>query len=155
MRTIYLFLLAAIVGLELGIGILFAPAIFKANELLGGDILSRLQSGIIMSSIFVKFNYILLAVAAFSFIIEGFGYFKKQLGFRLRFSKLMLAVIVLALSLLFVFYFSSYILNAASLGSVDTQAFAKMHQASEFCLKLITIAQLLLFFLSSIIVKKC
>lgn len=157
MKEVYLFLLAAMVGIELSLGVLLAPILFHANELLGIQLLSRLQSGTLMSFAFIKFNYALVFVSVLALGMEGFYFFRKIDGFKKRFSRLMLAIIVLALSLLFVFYFSSYILEAArsAFANTNMQVFEKMHKASEYVLKLIMFGQLVLFFLSFNQAKKC
>lgn len=156
MKRIYLFLLAALIGCELSIGVLLAPTLFHANDILGLNLLSRLQSGLLMSQVFVKFNYVLVFVAVFGMLLQSYEYFKHKGGFKKRFSKLMLGAIILVLSLLFVFYFSAYILEAArtSMEGVQMQEFDKIHKASEYCLKIIMLAQLILFFLSYDIAKK-
>lgn len=156
MKQIYLFLLAAIVGVELSVGVFLAPTLFHANDILGEVLLTRLQSGLLMSSVFIKFNYCLLVVAVLAALMESVGFFKEKAGFKKRFSKLMLALIILVLSLLFIFYFSSYILEAAKEGmkGVNMGEFEKMHKASEYTLKIILIAQIFLFFLSFDIAKK-
>lgn len=156
LKAVYLFSLAVIIGIELSIGVFLAPVLFTANEILKEAVLTRLQSGLLMSEIFIKFNYVLLFVSSLSFLYESYSFFKDELAFKLRFSKFMLSFIVLALSLLFVFHLSAYILEAAraAMQNVDLIAFEKVHKASELSLKIIIIAQFLLFFLSFNIARK-
>lgn len=154
MKSIYLFLLAAIVGFEFGIGAVVAPVIFSPPESLSA-ILSKFNSGILMSEIFVRFGYVLISVCIFSLLFEIAGVFDRC-NFYLKFSRLMLSIICAGGAFLFVFYFTDFIINAQALGeaSVSTQEFLQIHTASEYTLKIIMIAQVMLFFTRLILCKK-
>ncbi|EAH7779714.1 DUF4149 domain-containing protein, partial [Campylobacter coli] len=54
MKAINLFLLAAMIGIELILGIVVAPVIFYPANLIGEGVLSHFQSGLMMTQIFIK-----------------------------------------------------------------------------------------------------
>ena len=147
---IYLFLLAALIGIELALGAFVAPTIFFPQSFLGDGVLSHFQSGQLMTQIFLKYNKILMIITAISFIFEmvNFNNNKAQ-NFNYRFSTLMLAVLNLILMVLFVLVFTDYIVEAQKNGAAATQTaeFAKIHKGSEWTMKLMIIAQTILFFM--------
>ncbi|MCR6570836.1 DUF4149 domain-containing protein [Campylobacter insulaenigrae] len=150
MKAVYLFLLASLIGIEISIGVLLAPTIFYPEKFIGEGVLTHFQSGLLMTNIFIKFNYVLLGVSILSILVEIFSFKNKHYSFKINFSKFMLSLIILALSLLFVFYFSAYVLQAQNLGeeATQTQEFIKIHGASEVVMKIIMFSQLALFFLN-------
>ena len=156
MKAVNLFLLAAVIGVELVLGVVVAPVIFYPQNLIGDNVLNHFQSGLIMSDIFVKMGYVLLVVAFFNAFYELANFLKKRENFQLRFSKFALSFIVLALALFFVFYFTAYILEAQKLGEsvIQTAEFQSMHEASEVVIKIIVCMQIFLYFLSFKIAKK-
>ncbi|MBP5778420.1 MAG: DUF4149 domain-containing protein [Campylobacter sp.] len=147
---IYLFLLAALIGIELALGVFVAPTIFFPQSFLGDGVLSHFQSGQLMTQIFLKYNKILMIITAISFIFEmvNFNNNKSQ-NFNFRFSTLMLAVLNLILMVLFVLVFTDYIVEAQKAGAAATQTaeFAKIHKGSEWTMKFMIIAQTILFFM--------
>ncbi|EAK5116347.1 DUF4149 domain-containing protein [Campylobacter upsaliensis] len=156
MKAIHLFLLAAMIGVELILGVVVAPVVFYPQGLIGENVLSHFQSGLMMSDIFVKMGYVLLVVALFNALYELINFFKKKEKFQLRFSKFALSIIVLILALFFVFYFTAYILEAQKMGEsvIKTAEFQSMHEASEVVIKIIVCMQIFLYFLSFKIAKK-
>lgn len=156
MKAIHLFLLAAMIGVELILGVVVAPVIFYPQSLIGENVLSHFQSGLMMSDIFVKMGYVLLAVAFFNALYELINFLKKEEKFQLRFSKFALSIIILTLALFFVFYFTAYILEAQKMGesAIKTAEFQSMHEASEVVIKIIVCMQIFLYFLSFKIAKK-
>ena len=156
MKAIHLFLLAAMIGVELILGVVVAPVVFYPQDLIGENVLSHFQSGLMMSDIFVKMGYVLLVVALFNALYELINFFKKEEKFQLRFSKFALSIIVLILALFFVFYFTAYILEAQKMGEsvIKTAEFQSMHDASEVVIKIIDCMQIFLYFLSFKIAKK-
>ena len=156
MRAIHLFLLAAMIGVELILGVVVAPVVFYPQNLIGENVLSHFQSGLMMSDIFVKMGSVLLAVALFNALYELVNFLKKQENFQLRFSKFALSIIILILALFFVFYFTAYILEAQKMGEsvIKTAEFQSMHEASEVVIKIIVCMQIFLYFLSFKIAKK-
>ncbi len=156
MKAIHLFLLAAMIGVELILGVVVAPVVFYPQSLIGENVLSHFQSGLMMSDIFVKMGYVLLAAALFNALYELINFFKKEEKFQLRFSKFALSIIILILALFFVFYFTAYILEAQKMGEsvIKTTEFQSMHEASEVVIKIIVCMQIFLYFLSFKIAKK-
>lgn len=150
MKVIYLFLLASLVGIEISIGAFLAPTIFYPAKFIGEGVLSHFQSGLLMTNIFVKFGYVLIAVGILSFVYEIFSFRNKNSTFKINFSKFMLSFIILALSLLFVFYFTDYVVAKQALGESATKSdeFLKVHNASEVVMKIIMLSQVVLFFLN-------
>ncbi|NLY04035.1 MAG: DUF4149 domain-containing protein [Campylobacter sp.] len=149
--NIYLFLLAILVGLELMAGAIVAPVIFYPNQLLGEGVLDHFQSGILMTEIFIRLNSAIIIICLISFIYELINLSKnKTESFNLKFSTFMLAAIILALACAFAFYFTDYIVEAQKLGptaTIGNASFNKMHDASEWTMKIILILQAILFFL--------
>ncbi|MGB2553916.1 DUF4149 domain-containing protein, partial [Campylobacter sp. MOP51] len=60
MKGLYLLLLAALIGIEISIGAFVAPTLFYPQSIIGDGILTHFQSGLLMTNIFVKFNYVLI-----------------------------------------------------------------------------------------------
>lgn len=148
--NIYLFLLAALVGMEISAGAFVAPVIFFPQDLIGENVLTHFQSGKMMSAIFVKLNYALIIISLVAFIYEIMNFFANKVeDFKVKFSAIMLSCINLALALLFVFYFTDFILEAQKLGEVATlqsPEFNQIHKASEWTMKIMMLAQTILFF---------
>ncbi|MBZ7964749.1 DUF4149 domain-containing protein [Campylobacter sp. 2457A] len=156
MKAVNLFLLAAMIGIELILGIVVTPVIFYPQNFIGDGILSHYQSGILMTQIFIKMGYLLLIVSTINILFEIFSYFREKNNFKIKFSKLMLSLIILILSLVFVFYFTEQIISMQKLGEQATTSteFASIHSASEITLKIILVSQIFLYFLSFKIEKK-
>ncbi|QKF63361.1 DUF4149 domain-containing membrane protein [Campylobacter mucosalis] len=150
-KNIYLFFLAGLVGMEIALGVFVAPAIFYPQRFGLEGVLTHFQSGIIMTQIFIKYNYFLLFVSLFAILFELINLRKDECK-HVKISSLALAFINLALALIFIFYFTDFILQAQAKGEVATIAnaeFNAIHKASEYVMKLMMAAQTLLFFLKS------
>ena len=110
MRTIfsiYIFIIAALIGIELSLGALVAPVVFFPQQIIGDGVLSHFQSGKLMSEIFVKYGGILIAVSIICLVFEMINFNNnKSQSFRLRLSTLMLTLVNIILALLFVLYFT-------------------------------------------------
>ncbi|EAH7350366.1 DUF4149 domain-containing protein [Campylobacter coli] len=156
MKAINLFLLAAMIGIELILGIVVAPVIFYPANLIGG-VLSHFQSGLMMTQIFIKMGYLLIFVSIINLLFEIYSFAKEDMKFQIKFSKLMLAILILILSLVFVLYFTNTIIELQNLGEQATksQEFLSIHNASEVVIKIILLMQVFLYFLSFKIAKKC
>lgn len=151
MKSVYLFLLAALVGIEVALGAFAAPTLFFPAKFIGEGVLSHFQSGVLMTQIFLKFNYVLLAVSAFVFIYDA-AKIRGAECFHVRVSAFALAFINLALALAFVFYFTDFIVQAQAAGEAMTKGnaqFDAMHEASELVMKIMMVVQAALFFLRS------
>ncbi|EAH6655197.1 DUF4149 domain-containing protein [Campylobacter jejuni] len=152
MKAVNLFLLASIIGVELILGIVVAPTIFFPQNLIGEGVLSHFQSGLMMTRIFIKMGYLLVFVSVVNFLYEIYSLIKDEI----KFSKFMLSLLILILSLIFVFYFTNTIIELQKLGenTTKTQEFISIHNASEVVIKIILIMQVFLYFLSFKIAKK-
>lgn len=150
MKAVSLFLLAAMVGIELILGIVVAPVIFYPQDLIGDGVLSHFQSGLMMSAIFAKMAFVLVVVSSLVFLFELYSFFKSTRKFQLRFSILMLSLLIMILSLVFAFYFTPSILALQNLGenAVASDEFKAIHSASEVVIKILAILQVFLYFLS-------
>ncbi|EAB5223559.1 DUF4149 domain-containing protein [Campylobacter coli] len=157
MKAINLFLLAAMIGIELILGIVVAPVIFYPANLIGEGVLSHFQSGLMMTQIFIKMGYLLIFVSIINLLFEISSFAKEDMKFQIKFSKLMLAILILILSLVFVLYFTNTIIELQNLGEQATksQEFLSIHNASEVVIKIILLMQVFLYFLSFKIAKKC
>lgn len=156
MRAINLLLLGAMIGVELILGVVVAPVIFYPQNLIGENVLSHFQSGLIMTKIFIQMGYVLVAVSIINFIFEFYYLFDKETKFKLKFSKFTLSLLILALSLLFVFYFTENIVKMQTLEEsvMQTEVFKALHSASEIVIKIVLVMQIFLYFLSFKIAKK-
>ncbi|AII14543.1 hypothetical membrane protein (DUF4149 domain) [Campylobacter iguaniorum] len=151
MRKIYIFLLAMIVGMEISIGAFLAPVVFFPASIIGEGVLTHFQSGQLMTQVFLKFNNVLLVVSVVAIVYEGLNLRNKDESFAKKISSFMLALIALILALAFIFYFSAYVVEAQKLGAQATSSveFAKMHKASELVMKIMMIAQAMLFYIKA------
>lgn len=150
MKGLYLLFLAALIGIEASIGAFVAPTLFYPQGILGDGVLTHFQSGLLMTNIFVKFNYVLLFVSVLAFSYEIFAFkLDKEAKFAVKFSAFALAFINLALAAAFVFYFTPYVLEAQKLGAQGTMTaeFTQIHKASELVMKIMMFAQIALFFI--------
>lgn len=143
MYKLYLFLLAGVICVSLFAGIIVAPCIFYPTnqELLN---LSKFQSGLIMSGIFIKYAYVLIAISVFSLFFEIFN----KCSFKLKIFRIILSLLILIAALIFNFYYNASIINMQKMGEIVTNSteFIKIHKESELCFKIIVIMQLCLFF---------
>ncbi|EAL0234702.1 DUF4149 domain-containing protein [Campylobacter coli] len=157
MKAINLFLLAAMIGIELILGIVVAPVIFYPANLIGEGVLSHFQSGLMMTQIFIKMGYLLIFVSIINLLFEIYSFVKEDMKFQIKFSKLMFTILILILSLVFVLYFTNTIIELQNLGEQATksQEFLSIHNASEVVIKIILLMQVFLYFLSFKIAKKC
>ncbi|MCI6565477.1 DUF4149 domain-containing protein [Campylobacter sp.] len=146
LSSIYLFILALTLGVEVAIG-LSAPVLFRSDLYITPGTLSTLQAGTLLAQVFMKYNYIALFCGFFALLFEIFSWRGSGASSQLKFSTLMLSLIIAVLACLF-YYFTSYITAAAALGeSAIDENFAHIHEASETTLKIAMIARLGLFFL--------
>ena len=146
LSSIYLFILALTLGVEVAIG-LSAPVLFRSDLYITPGTLSTLQAGTLLAQVFMKYNYIALFCGFFALLFEIFSWRRSGASFQLKLSTLMLSLIIAVLACLF-YYFTSYITAAAALGeSAIDENFARIHGASETTLKIAMIARLGLFFL--------
>ncbi|GAA7943071.1 DUF4149 domain-containing protein [Helicobacter pylori] len=142
---VYLLLLGILGGSLITLGMMVAPIIFKAPSILPEFNLTLFESGKLMSQIIVRFNFLLGAIGFVVLLYEiiSFIYDKRS------FVYLILGVAIGALCLLFVFYYTPYILNAQKVGEVALQSaeFARSHAQSEWLFKELFVLVCALFFL--------
>ncbi|WQU13434.1 DUF4149 domain-containing protein [Helicobacter pylori] len=142
---VYLLLLGILGGSLITLGVMVAPIVFKAPSILPEFNLTLFESGKLMSQIIVRFNYLLGAIGFVVLLYEiiSFIYYKRSLVY------LILSVAIGALCLLFVFYYTPYILNAQKIGEVALQSaeFARSRAQSEWLFKELLVLVCALFFL--------
>ncbi|RDU57513.1 DUF4149 domain-containing protein [Helicobacter sp. MIT 99-5507] len=140
--ALYIWILGITIGALLASGAFVANVIFNASFF--GVELSKFQSGILMTQIFLKLNILLIVVA---FIIAIFETFTLRLGDNKKIIKIILfisgAISVICI-LLFSLYYTPFIVEQQQLGLNATQSseFISMHAQSEF------VANVLFFCLS-------
>lgn len=141
---VYLLLLGILGGSLIILGAIVAPIVFKASSILPELNLTPFESGKLMAQIFVRFNYVLGAIGFVVLLYEiiSFIYYKRSLVY------LILGVAIGALCLLFVFYYTPYILNAQKAGEAALQSaeFARSHAQSEWLFKELFVLVCALFF---------
>lgn len=139
---LYLLLIGISLGAVLASGAFSAPTIFRASSLVPELNISIFQSGILMTSIFVKLNILLNFLAFFILIYE-------ILALRVNGEKIspMLGFISVILIFLFTMYYTPYILEAQKLGEegIANVAFDAMHTQSVYVFKALMISLCLLF----------
>ncbi|MDD2383662.1 MAG: DUF4149 domain-containing protein [Sulfurospirillaceae bacterium] len=142
--TIYVLLLGLALGVEIAAGAFVAPVIFHPERYLGADVLTHFQSGILMTQVFLKTNILLSVVALYSIVYELMAWIKKEHD---NFA-LVLSLCTLILTSLFIFYYTTFIVDAQLLGpqATMTAEFAKMHQESEWVIKILMMVQSVLLF---------
>lgn len=142
---VYLLLLSILGGSLITLGVMVAPIVFKAPSILPEFNLTLFESGKLMSQIIVRFNFLLGAIGFVVLLYEiiSFIYSKRSLVY------LILGVAIGALCLLFVFYYTPYILNAQKVGEVALQSaeFARSRAQSEWLFKELLVLVCALFFL--------
>lgn len=134
MKKIIFFLISALIGIELFVGIVIAPTIFFPQKYELDVPLTLFESGLLMTRIFVILGYVLFAISLIGLL---YALMQKNRIFLLS------MFIITFLASLFVFYFTPFILEAQALGELATQneQFAQMHTYSQWCLKAIVVFQ--------------
>lgn len=138
----YLLLIAINIGLILA-SAFSAPVIFRASSLVEGLEITLFQSGILMTHIFTKINFLLNALAIFIVIYE-------IIALQTTRQKLtpLLGFINAILILLFTLYYTPYIIEAQKIGetAIATLEFDQMHKQSELVFKTLLFTLIALFF---------
>ncbi len=131
----YIIILGLSAGSILALGVFVAPVIFLPDSVLGTGVLSHFQSGLLMSKVFVNFNYLLGFTGFFVLFFEFKAFFsldKDKLSF-------FIAIIVIYCIALFVLYYTPYILHAQSQMKTETSGFMSMHKGSELDFKILLV----------------
>lgn len=142
--VIYLVMLGIAIGVEIAAGAFIAPVIFFPQKYLGDGVLTHFQSGILMTQVFLKMNFVIGVVALFSIIYEVQVFMMRKNYDLLSF---LLSIAIVVATGLFLFYYTPFIVHAQQLGSAETTTdlFAKMHKQSEWVMKALMVAQFGLF----------
>ena len=153
-KAINLFSLAALIGIELFLGIAVAKIIFYAPALTAESVVvDMFARGSLMSAIFVALGYVMIAVSALNLLYE-FANLRENSNKMQKISKILLALLNLALSLLFFLYYTRQIVQAQEaimqgLQGVEVLAsaeFRALHAQSERLVKVLVVLQMVLFF---------
>ena len=136
----YILLLASTFGISIFVGAVIAPTIFGSELVFADEVLSKFQEGLLMTAIFIKFNYLLNFVAISILLFES--YFYKN-GNRNNFT-LSIIFIFLSTVLLFTNYYTPQILEMQSMEITEGKIFDNLHFASELDFKIFSLALLIL-----------
>ena len=143
---IFIITLGTVVGASLLAGAVVAPTIFHSEVLLGSELLSRFQEGLLMTQVFERLAYVVnfLVVLAILYEIIKFKAFESN-----KWSQI-LTFLVVASGLLFTSYYIPQILEMQSAGEAMTSGhiFENVHKASELNFKLFSFATLGLLILT-------
>lgn len=141
--TVYLMFLGITAGAILIEGIIVAPVVFNASNYLETIELSRFQSGLLMTEIFIRTNILLNITATLVLLYEGWCFLKKERDRICLFS----GTIVVFGSYLFTFYFTPLVLDAQKMGEkmAENAEFNAIHKASELDFKVLLLALIVLF----------
>lgn len=133
-KNVYIYTIAILLGCILSIGAFVAPSVFYA---LDSDI-SNFQSGLIMSSIFIKLSFVL----NISLIIIFLNELCNILLYRINIYLLISSLISFICIILFNFYSLPNILHFQALGEIATQSleFNTYHKQSEIIFKILFFA---------------
>ena len=162
LKAINLFALGSLIGAELFLGIFVAKIVFYAPvSMANGEIVDMFARGMLMSAIFQALSLIMVAVSVLNFLYELLA-LRENLDLKFKISKILLALINLALSLLFALYYTNSILEIQEgiiagkqgIEVLSSDEFRAFHAQSERLVKVLVIAQMLLFFLSFKLTKK-
>ncbi len=132
----YIILLGLSVGSIFALGIFVAPVVFVPSPILGNGVLSQFQSGLLMSKIFLHFNYLLGFTGIFILFYEFKAFFsldKDKISF-------FIAILAIYCIGLFVLYYTPYIIQAQSQMQTQTSGFEAMHKGSELDFKILLVS---------------
>ncbi|WP_104721096.1 DUF4149 domain-containing protein [Helicobacter mesocricetorum] len=139
--ALYLLLIGISLGAALASGAFTAPSIFRAAEIVQNLEITTFQSGILMTSIFIKLNFLLNILALYIIIYETILSFYKE-----KFTPL-LGLINVILIFLFTLYYTPLIVEAQISGedSLYNESFVAMHHQSVLVFKTLIIGLCVLF----------
>jgi hypothetical protein len=142
----YMIVLGMMLGMIVYAGAVVAPVIFGSEKLLGAEVLSHYQEGLIMTQNFVLLSYGLTVLILVVVLYEGYRFKMGEHG------KLENAVtiLVLASAALFNYYYLPDIVSMQSMGAEATQTvrFAHAHIGSEIDFKVLAAAILVLMIIN-------
>lgn len=137
-NAIYLWLIGVCIGSMIIAGAIVAPVIFNAYSQLPDLGITQYDSGILMTQVFVKLNY-LLNFSAIIIIIYELSAFKSSL----KPSIILLGINILSILLIFLFtlYYTPAIVDAQKMGAAYTATpeFDSIHNQSEILFKILLV----------------
>jgi hypothetical protein len=146
LTIIFIITLGMTLGAGLLAGVVVAPTIFKSEVLLGSELLTRFQEGLLMTQVFERLAYLVnfLVVIAVLYEVIKFKAFENT-----RWSML-LTFMVASTGLLFTSYYIPQILEMQLVGEAMTlsETFENVHKASEWNFKLFALSTLGLLILT-------
>lgn len=143
--SLYLLCLGTIIGGIIACGALVAPVIFNASQYLAAieiadpSGITRYASGILMTEIFARFNYLLNAMAIFILVYE-------LLAFNISSKKSLFLLGIGIFSVVLIFLFTMYYTPAIIAAQVDgaaataTDEFGSLHTQSEMIFQILLIS---------------
>jgi len=142
----YIIILGIVLGAGLLAGIVVAPTIFHSKILLGSELLTHFQEGLLMTHVFEKLSYAVnfLVVVVILYEVIKYKAFESD-----RWS-LMTTFLVAGTGLMFTSYYMPDILEMQSMGELMTKsdAFLNTHKGSEINFKIFSFATLALLILN-------
>ena len=146
MTIAYIITLGLALGAGLLAGIVVAPTIFNSELLLGSELLSRFQEGLLMTQVFERLGYLVNFTVLFVIIYEVI----KWKGFESDKWTTMATFLVVATGLLFTSFYIPDILQMQQQGEAMTSGkiFENVHFASELDFKIFAFSTLALLILN-------
>ncbi|MDR3163178.1 MAG: DUF4149 domain-containing protein [Helicobacteraceae bacterium] len=144
--VIYTVLLGALFGAAIALGALVAPVIFRASVYMEIAV-DVYQSGKLMSEIFRRFNYALIAALIVITAYECWRWYVRESGVGF----LLAALSAVISGGVFAFYCTPFILSAARSDDIEvlsSPSFHSVHSLSEALFKVFVLALLTLFALN-------
>ena len=143
---IFIITMGVTLGAGLLAGIVVAPTIFHSELLLGSELLTRFQEGLLMTQVFERLAYLVnfLVLIAILYEVIKFKSFENTKW------SMILTFLVAASGLLFTSYYIPQILEMQTLGETMTNsdAFTNVHKGSELNFKLFAFSTLGLLILT-------
>ena len=142
----YIIILATVLGAGLLAGVVVAPTIFHSEVLLGSELLSQFQEGLLMTQVFERLAYVVnvLVIVVILYEIIKYKAFESD-----RWS-LMTTFLVAGTGLMFTSYYIPDILEMQALGEAKTKSmeFIHTHKGSEINFKIFAFSSLALLILN-------
>ena len=135
---LYLILLGVTLGIGLCTGVIVAPIIFNADNLLGGGVLSHYQEGLIMTQIFTKMNWFVNITCIAIVIVESYHFmrfYRDKISFYSAF-------VTVWTGFMFTLYYTPQIIEFQKEGKsiLENKLFQNTHMMSEWDFKIFVVA---------------
>ena len=146
MTYIVIITLGTVLGAGLLAGIVVAPTIFHSEVLLGSELLTKFQEGLLMTQVFERLSYAVNFLVVLVILYEVIKY----KAFESDRWSLMTTFLVAGTGLMFTSYYMPDILEMQLSGELMTQsdAFINTHKGSEINFKIFSLATLVLLILN-------